>query len=492
MKAFQNRAIFVLLLGVVLFRIPVYAETISTKHDINSYVEELKHKAEQGNAEAQYRLGSLYDEQVSHDLSVNYSPRGIYSQENLFDDKNASFDEYPARNNEEALKWYRKAAIQGHVKAQYYLGRLYSSDYCGPDWFDYSGIEGGPQYKESVKWFEKAAQQNHPESQYCLALLFFNEIGVAQNDVKALELLKKAAMQNVIDAKILLGHLYFEGRGVAQNLSKAADLYRDAIKRNEGCEFSHNKPSLYLDAYIRLGNMYFSGTGVNQNYIEALRWYEMSVAPGKSSESYEYYSGNDEASSVALKNYPLALEWTLKAARQNNVEAQALIGYLGLSGNYDNKIEALDFSRKAAASGNNLAQFYLGSSYNCFDNFTGDCKEGVKWLKRSAEQDNIEAQCALGKVFESGQGVIRDVPEAVAWYARAANSGSVGAWIRLKEMAISQQYPEAQFALGHLYAEGCCGLKRNEQNALKLFQMAADQGYGPAIEAIENMKGGKQ
>jgi len=51
--------------------------------------------AEQGDSEAQFRLGLMYD----------------YDQE-LEDDK-------------QAIKWYRKAAEQGHVKAQYFIGLSY-------------------------------------------------------------------------------------------------------------------------------------------------------------------------------------------------------------------------------------------------------------------------------------------------------------------------------------------------------------------------------
>ncbi len=52
--------------------------------------------AEQGNAEAQYKLAMLYD-------------RGIGVE----------------NDNSEALKWYRQAAEQGYAKAQYNLGMMY-------------------------------------------------------------------------------------------------------------------------------------------------------------------------------------------------------------------------------------------------------------------------------------------------------------------------------------------------------------------------------
>ena len=48
----------------------------------------------------------------------------------------------------EAVKWYRKAAEQGHARAQYSLGFMY-----------YNG-RGVPQdYAEAMKWYRKAADQ---------------------------------------------------------------------------------------------------------------------------------------------------------------------------------------------------------------------------------------------------------------------------------------------------------------------------------------------
>jgi len=73
--------------------------------------------AEKGDAQAQFRLGELYEEME------------------------------PVRNDLAACAWYRKAAFQEHVKAQYALGRIYEE---GRD-----GIS--PDRKEALKWYKKAA-----------------------------------------------------------------------------------------------------------------------------------------------------------------------------------------------------------------------------------------------------------------------------------------------------------------------------------------------
>jgi TPR repeat protein len=57
--------------------------------------------------------------------------------------------------------------------------------------------------------------------------------------------------------------------------------------------------------------------------------------------------------------------------------------------------------------------------------------------------------------------------------------------VHLMELAISEKVPEAQFALGQIYNEGCPGVNKNESNTMKLFQLAAKQGYEPAKEILK-------
>jgi TPR repeat protein len=72
-------------------------------------------------------------------------------------------------NDSEAVKWYRKAAEQDHVGAQYALG-----------WAYYKG-EGVPQdYGEAFNWYQKAAEQGDSGSQYRLGVMYEKGEGVAQ------------------------------------------------------------------------------------------------------------------------------------------------------------------------------------------------------------------------------------------------------------------------------------------------------------------------
>jgi TPR repeat protein len=80
-------------------------------------------KANQGDANSQFNLALLYENGAG-----------------------------TPQNTKQAVYWYTKLAEQGHVEAQYKLGRLYQ----------FSGDDKFPQdYKLAFFWYTKAAEQNH-------------------------------------------------------------------------------------------------------------------------------------------------------------------------------------------------------------------------------------------------------------------------------------------------------------------------------------------
>ena len=105
-------------------------------------VEELKKKAEQGDADAQYNLGLCYET-----------------------------GEVVERDYKEAVKWYKMAAEQGHADAQFNLG------------FCYANVkELGLGLAEAMEWYEKAAEQGHVLARYTLALSYYPGGGPGQGE----------------------------------------------------------------------------------------------------------------------------------------------------------------------------------------------------------------------------------------------------------------------------------------------------------------------
>ena len=102
-------------------------------------VEEVRARAEQGEAEAQYTLG-LWHETGTGSFSQDYA---------------------------EAQKWYRKSAEQGYFRSQDALGALY-----------YNGNGVPKNYAEAVKWYRMAAEQGHLSAQFDLGEKYWMGQGV--------------------------------------------------------------------------------------------------------------------------------------------------------------------------------------------------------------------------------------------------------------------------------------------------------------------------
>lgn len=62
--------------------------------------------------------------------------------------------------------------------------------------------------------------------------------------------------------------------------------------------------------------------------------------------------------------------------------------------------------------------------------------KAVEWFRKAAEQGNDVAQYNLAMCYERGEGVVKDLAEAVKWYRKAAEQGYAGAKAMLKALWI--------------------------------------------------------
>jgi TPR repeat protein len=91
------------------------------------------------------------------------------------------------RNDDDEIKWFRKAAEKGTAWGQFNLGVSYDRG------------QGVPQdYTEAVKWFLKAAEQGEAMSQYNLGRMYEESLGVAADFVESRELSLTALRSNTV------------------------------------------------------------------------------------------------------------------------------------------------------------------------------------------------------------------------------------------------------------------------------------------------------
>ena len=118
-----------------------------------------------------------------------------------------------AKNEEEAVKWYQKAAEQGYAKGQVRLGHAYL--------YGWGGITTNEE--EAVKWYRKAAEQGYAEGQYNLGNCFYSGYGVTKDEEEAMKWYHKAAEQGYGNSYYDLGLIY---QYREENRSEAIKWYK--------------------------------------------------------------------------------------------------------------------------------------------------------------------------------------------------------------------------------------------------------------------------
>ena len=160
-----------------------------------------------------------------------------------------------ARDDQQAVEWYRRAAVQGHAMAESSLGFMY--------WMG-NGVARND--VKATDWFRKAAKQGDAAAQYNLGHAYWDGRGVPQDDKLAEQWIRMAAAQGYASAQSDLGVMYEEGKVLPQDDKQALAWYRKAAVQG------------HARAQSNLGAMYLHGRGVTRNAVIAFALF--SVAEG--------------------------------------------------------------------------------------------------------------------------------------------------------------------------------------------------------------------
>lgn len=456
------------LLSIGLLAFVAWSGVAAAEPDLDA----LRLAAEQGDAEAQYLLGSAY----SDGEEVEESP-------------------------ERAARWFRKAAEQGHAGAQNDLGfayqhglgvardyheamRLYreSAAQDNPDAMNnigsmYSDGTGVARNAiEALRWYRKSAEAGDAVGQYNLGYAYETGEGVGQDEEEALKWYEMAAEQELPDAMTAIGRAYAEGRGVGQDYSEAHKWYLQAAELGDA------------EAQNGIGFLYQHGLGVEQDDAEALKWYHEAAEQGNAAALYNLGTLYEEGVGVE-KDLREALKWYRESAEQGDEDAEEKVrelggalesaaGDSGKSGESDKAFSPEDFVpfvedipagtvdelRAAAERGDPKAQHALGLHFLKSEEVDRSSAEAVKWFRKAAEQGNAAAQFQLGDCSYNEFGTILDYDSAAAMFAKAAGQG----------------YPPAIKRLGDCYAAGR-GVEQDGAKGLELHLEAARKGSASAL-----------
>ncbi|RYG63934.1 sel1 repeat family protein [archaeon] len=391
----------------------------------------------------------------------------------------------------EVLQEVRERYTYRHTEQYYYIAWLMGYCYC-------YGL-GQKKPSEALMWFRVLSNlepTGFAYAQYSYGVCFEEGIGITRSSEQAVEWLKKAGNNGLILAQCRLGDYYckpvnkpflrinikeedtasywyrkaadqnfspaqfFMGRfselgenGVQQNDSAAASWYRKAADRGHQLACYH------------LGLCYENGIGVHPDHAEAERWYRKSVI------DFEKIEANCRDESI-LSNPKERFKWARIGAAHN-------IAY---------------------------AQWLLGTCYEQGQGVPEEVTDAVKWFRKAAERGNIKGCYSLGLCYEQGRGVGVDYERANSLYRCVStleasefkckdlaknrsiywNTNEVSTellmWIRI---AASHGSPMALFYLARCHERGN-GISRDEVNAMRLYQRAAEAG---SVEAMKELAG---
>ena len=224
--------------------------------------ERLRTAAEQGDAAAQYALGTRYQSGKGVPLDTLEAAKWFQ--------RSADQDHVPALlalatlyeesliggpGEDEEVEIYRHAAALGSSHAQYRLGQIYDRRW-GPD----------ADKAEAAKWYRLASEQGHPDAQVAMGGLYGSGQGVQQDYAKAERLYRLAADQGHALGQFALGEMYLAGVVVEQDEVEALRLNRLAAQQGEPY------------ALWRLGTLYKNGVAVPQDEIQAHMWFNLTMA----------------------------------------------------------------------------------------------------------------------------------------------------------------------------------------------------------------------
>ena len=332
--------------------------------ELKDAFEQAKARAEKGDVQAQYSL-------------ANYYERGL----GVAKDKN------------EAVKWYRKAADQGHEESKLQL-----------------------ELKDTFEGAEKGDR----EAQYRLSDYYSHGIGMAMDKNEAVKWCRKAADQGYVQAQYRLGDCYFLGEGVAEDLVEAVKWYRKAADQG------------YYLAQTMLGDCYTHGKGVAKDEVEAYALY--SLAGIKAEDARKNLAILEKGMSPdarirgqqrtkELQKVILANEAKIAAKQAEDVTmlfaVPVLLPSSAHAGMTPADLKEFEGCKAQAERGDVLAQTELGSFYAIGKGVGKDLVEAVKWYRKAADQGYYLAQTMLGVCYTHGKGVAKDEVEAYALYSLA-------------------------------------------------------------------------
>lgn len=468
--------------------------------------------AQQGNVDAQFRVGKAYLEGWGTPPSLEDGTRWIRKAAEAghvharlmlatlylmgfpegFDENTPSILGDTATRPrqpdfEQALYWGRLAAEAGQPDAQALLGYIQTN---GPEelrdrslareWYEKAAAGGSAQghlglgmalhsYPETDDDLPRGTAELLLAAKAGLATAFYflgwiNEqgIGQPQDFAEAAGYFEKAAERGVIQAQTRFALYLLQGKGVTRRIDRAETwLRRAALGRD-------------AEAAALLGDLHIRGEDIAPNYLEAASWYQIAAelghGPAARGLALLYLTGNG-----VHRDPDEAAKWFRISAECGDRVADADLGNLALTGvgSEEDRHGMQQRFLQSAENGDLVGAFNVGVCYAEGVGTMRDDTRAAYWMQRAAD-GVVNAQYWLGRMYLEGRGLTADMSLAVQWLSKAAQARMIEAMILLAQILVSGRGPQG----------------KDHARALELYRDAADLGSAEAFFLAAAMLGG--
>lgn len=277
--------------------------------------------------------------------------------------------------------------------------------------------------------------QNH-DNFYQLGQMYQNGQFVERSYQKAKEFYEKALPNS--DAYVALGMIYFNGIGQTFDFKKAFEYFSIAAESNNHL------------AYFNLGEMYSHAKYVQLNYQKAIEYYH------KAHDSESFYKlGIMYSNGQGVdKNFDKAIEYFEKSNSENALYNLGLI--------YDKVFKqpekAIKYFESSALLGNSDALLQLGD----ISTQSHRMDKAIEYYEMSCKKRNSQAMLKLGLIY-----LETDKNKAFSLFLQSSKLGNFASF----------------YQLGLCYLNGW-GTKQNYEQALKYFQISADNGISNSFVSL--------
>lgn len=412
---------------------------------LEAHFSELKERAADGNATAQYQLSRLF-------VFGGGTPVDLKA----------------------AFGYARKSAAAGYGLGHYHLGRMFRHG-TGTDPDVQKSDEA---FASAMQALPKLVEAKNTEAMRALALLYYRGWGgLKQDRAKSLALNRQGAELGDPIATVEEADQYWDGKGTHRQRTKAKRQYRKIMPKLMDMAEMGNR-----QAQLLVGNLLATTRLGPRNFTESIKWHMPGAKAGYSAMQFligaRYQKGNGLA-----KNDVAAMEWYQKAADQGHPGAVNNVGWMHgngrAAGGDDNGAKASEMYLKAAQRGNDVSQNNIAMRMFSGQGIEQDKEKAFMWHKRSAENDNGRGQYFLALRYDTGEGTKPDLKQGVYWYKRAAENDHRAEYERDKKDYVYG----AQMRLAQIYIEGR-GAKRDLNQALYWMARTTEYERSEAVNSF--------